>query len=184
MGINALDQCFTDCEAYFAARAWTDVLKWGRAELTKQTNVSPASRANRIVLVPGDDAGKAGKLGAPRAIGSGRPKAIYGWAEQATIHVWGRDPMAAKEDERAHYRIACDLFEKFLRAVRNSQCGMIEMGEPVWVTKPVELVFGAALTFPLIVHGQIQEAMPAVVRATAQGIDSSTFQQPNSSFET
>jgi len=185
MGINALDQCFTDCSAYFVARSLPEVLRWGRKELTKQTNQKPGGdRAGRIVFVPGDDAGKAGKIGMPKQIGSGFPRAIYGWAEQCTIHVWGHDGAAGRDDERAHYRVCVDLFECLMRAIRSSQCGEIEMGEVEWVVTPVENVFGCALKFPLIVHGQIQDARPTAVLATAQGIESAVFQQPNSSFPT
>lgn len=165
MAITALDTCFTDCVAYFAARSRPEVLAWGRRALTFQTNAqATGDRAGRVVFVPGDDGGKAGVLTPPKEVG-GNPPAIFGWGELCTVHVWGRDG-SAPDDERMHYRVAFTLFERLCRAIRTSQCGRIEIGNPKWTITPVERVFGAELVFELTVHGQIQDAGGVVVNPT------------------
>jgi hypothetical protein len=177
MAISALDTLFSDCQAYFQAKGRTEVLAWGRRALTHQTNQQPgADRAGRVTFVPGDDSGKAGVLTPPKEVG-GNQFAIFGWGELCTVHVWGRDS-TAPSDERAHYRVTFTLFERILRAMRTSQCGRIELGNPKWTVTPVELVFGAELVFELTVHGRIQESGAALVNDATPGIDSA-MQFPN-----
>lgn len=162
---SALDYLYESVRAYFGAAGRLEVLDWGRRALTKQINQAPApARAGRVVFVPGDDTGKAGKLGAPRHPG-GYPRAIYSWNELATIHVWGHDP-TAPNDERAHYRVGWDLFELTLRALRDAQVGRILMSDPVWTIAPVERVFGCELTFSVTVDGKILDDSVAIVKPT------------------
>ena len=163
--VSAMDALFEDVATYFAALGRAEVLAWGGDELTKQINQSAATRAGRVVWVPGDDSGKFGKLRQATGL-SRRPRQIATFEELATVHIWARDPAASRGDERAHYRACWDLFELVLRAVRSSACGRVVLGDPEVVKEPVEQVFGFALVLPLSIVGGVVEEAPAVVRAS------------------
>lgn len=164
--ISALDKLFEDCRTAFGAAGRLEVLDWGRRALTKQTNQQAASagRAGRVVFVPGDDTGKAGKLGPVRHPGQ-RPRSIARWDELAQVHVWGRDSISPN-DERANYRVVWNLFELVMRAIRESACGRVEHSDPLWTIEPVERVFGAELTFSVTVHGRVSDDSITVVKPT------------------
>ncbi len=163
--LSALDQLVIDMRAYFSARSRTEVIAWGRRALTKQTNQQAGTaRAGRVVVVPGDDTGKLGKL-LPAKDPGHNPRCIYTFAEMGEVHVWGHDP-AAPDDELAHYRIAWALFERVLRAIRSSQCGRIELSDPKITVTPVERVFGCELVFLVTVAARVLDEPATVVRAT------------------
>lgn len=159
---SALEALYQDVQAYFAARP--EIIRFGRAEVTQQANQA-ATRAQRVVFVPGDDTGKLGVLAHVREPSARAPRAIHRWDELATVHVWGRNATAPRNDEQAHYRACWDLFELVCRALRSSAAARYTLSEPRRVLGPVEASFGYALTFGLQVHGRVVESMPAIARA-------------------
>ncbi|NUP05523.1 MAG: hypothetical protein HOW73_05635 [Polyangiaceae bacterium] len=163
--MSALDSLYTDVERFFRDKGLSEYLGWGRRELTKQINQKPGTRAGRVIWIPGDDTGKTGELGAPK-FGKRIPRTVLSWRELATVHIWGRDA-TAPNDERAHYRVARDLFEQVCRAIDGSSSGMVKYSNPTWnVDTPVERVFGCELTFEVTVDGRVCDAAPAVVNPT------------------
>lgn len=168
--VSALDALFMGLEQHFADEGLDEVLEWGRRALTKQVNQKPGTRAGRVVVVPGDDTGKAGAFVPPRLVGM-RPRTVAQWNEVASIHVWGRDA-TAPTDERAHYRVVRDLLEQVVRGLRKTAPGTYVLSDPTWTTEPVELVFGAELVVRVAIEGRLSDESPSVVHPPL-AIDSS-----------
>lgn len=160
--LSALDALYLGLEQHFADEGLDEVLDWGRRALTKQVNQKPGTRAGRVVVVPGDDTGKAGAFVPPRLVGM-RPRTVAQWNEVASVHVWGRDA-TAPNDERAHYRVVRDLLEQVVRGLRKTAPGTYLLSDPTWTAEPVELVFGAELVVRVTVEGRLSDASPSVVR--------------------
>jgi len=139
--VRDCSELFEDVKDYFALHGYGSSVVFGWREVSKQVNQG-TGRANRVVFVPGDDGGKAGKL-APAKIG-GRRRQIATYEELFQLRVWGHDP-AAPNDERAQYRATRALFDLVLNALRDSACGRYDVGDPKWTTTPVERLFGKEL---------------------------------------
>lgn len=164
--VSALDAIYEGVVGYFRALEVSEryEVRFGLNELGKQINQgSGRGRAGRVVFIPGDDAGKFGKIGAPKYLGT-RPRAIASFDELCRVHVWGRDGNADRTDERAHYRVTWDLFEHVLRALNTTAPGQYTAADPYRDVDPVEAVHGFAFAFLLTVPSRIVSEMPAVIR--------------------
>jgi hypothetical protein len=191
--LSALDAMVNDVQAYFVEVGLAEVVTFGRRGLNYQLNQLPSpARAGRVVFIPGDEEGKAGKLGPPKEIGTIPARAIYTFAELAEVQVWGRS-VDSPNDERAHYRVVWDLFEATLAAIRCSSVGRFDFGDPRWVqtgkgsgTPPggIDRTFGAALVMQIQVHGRVCEPDRAVVNPTTPDVTDSAMSFPDGTTET
>jgi len=158
---SAVDHLYEAIAWWFEARDREEVVLFGRRTATMAAQAA-SGRAGRVCIVPGDDAGKAGKLGAAKGMrGPSGRRSIYSLDELITIRVWGADS-SQPSDERAQYRAVWNLYEDVMRAIRGARCGRISLGDPSWVTTPVELIYGAELVMQVMVESRIEDE-PALV---------------------
>lgn len=154
---------------YFAAREMAEAVLFGASKLDQQLHQLPAPRrAGRVVIVPHDDSGKAGKLSPAKEIGQ-RPRQIYGLEHAIEIHCWGRDSEAQRSDEEAHYEAAFDLLELALGAVRDQFAGRVMFGDLRQETELKDARFGVALIQGLTIFGGVYGDDVAVVNPTVPG---------------
>lgn len=169
-----------DMRTYFAEQGLAEVIAFGELALTQQLNQLPApNRAGRVVIVPNDETGKAGKLAAAREIGR-RPRQVYGVDHIVEIHCWGRDVTATKSDEGAHYDVAFDLYEAAMCGVRNSQVGRVAFDELRHINAVKEARFGFCIVQRLIVQGGVYEPDVAIAEAPlTPAIDQNVMKFPD-----
>lgn len=152
-----------DIKDAFASWGMAEVVDFGTKALTKQINQALRGRAGRVVVIPGDEQGKLGKLGPLRDLQQG---AIFSFGELSEVHVWARDANADPNDFRAHYSAAWDLFELTLRAIRGSRVGRVMLGDVRRTIAPVESVFGVEIVLPVTLDGLVLESAGAAVSPT------------------
>lgn len=152
-------ELFEDVRDYFALQGYGSSVVFGWRETTKQSNQG-AGRANRVVFVPGDESGKAGKMAPPKK--EGRRRQIATHKELFQVRVWGYDP-AAPNDERAQYRATRALYDLVLNGIREAACGRHVLGDPTWTTSPVERVFGKELVVTVTLDVPVLRTRQAVV---------------------
>lgn len=128
----------------------------GWKERAKQINKGEGG-ANRIVLIPSDDSGKAGKLGPARGPGyipkyengvlQGAVRSIASHLQLWTCSVWAID-RAAPEDEGAQIAATEQLLERAIQAIHHAGLADFERtGDVSWTTSPVEKLFGKECRF-------------------------------------
>lgn len=178
--VRALER---DMRSYFTEHGYPEVIDFGRTALVKQLNQLPSPlRAGRIVIVPSDDTGKAGKLTHPRTTGQ-RPRMAYGHDHLVEIHCWGRallnaaGAMVGRDDEGAHYDVAYDLYELAMCAVRASQVGRITFGD-VRHEIEKEIRFGFVIVQQLILQGGLFEPDVAIVNPTTHALPDNALTFP------
>lgn len=168
-----------DMREYFAAHAMGEVVAFGELALTQQLNQLPSpNRAGRVVIVPNDDTGKAGKLTPARTIGT-RPRMAYGVDHLIEIHCWGRDMLATRNDEGAHYDVAFDLYEIAMCAVRASQVGRVGFGDVSHQNEVKETRFGFVIVQQLIVQGGVFEPDVEIVNPTTPKLEDNAMVFPD-----
>lgn len=139
--------------AYFVEQGYGEIIAFGQSRLTEQLNQLPSpDRAGRVVIVPHDETGKAGKLAAAREIGS-RPRQVYGIDHTVEIHCWGRNTTASRSDEGAHYDVAFDLYEAAMCAVRDAAVGRVAFDELRQLVDLKTAFFGVVLVQKLVLQG-------------------------------
>jgi hypothetical protein len=109
---------------------------------------------SRIVWVPGNPLGVAGRYGPPRNPG-GEPRSLFTVFEQFYVVISSNDP-AAPEDERKNYHATRMLHDYWARAVYLAAHGVLTLESPEWITDKLERRFGTALR----VLGTIQATVP------------------------
>lgn len=130
----------------FALANRTDRVVFGWVEPTKQNNqAATPARAGRVVIVPGDDTGKAGKYTGPVQIG-GKRRHLANRQELFQVRIWGHDP-ARPIDEKAQYRATRSLEDATLNALADAALGRYELSDPKWTISPVERLFGKEIFY-------------------------------------
>lgn len=109
---------------------------------------------SRIVWVPGNPLGAAGRYGPPRNPG-GDPRSLYTVFEQFYVVISSNDP-DAPEDERKNYHVTRILHDYLARAIYLAAHGTVSLETPEWITEKLERRFGTALR----VIGTIQATVP------------------------
>lgn len=144
-------------------------LDFGRRALARQVNYAP-DRTGRIVVVPGDETGKVGKLEPVTEIGTG----LYSLPELFEVHVFGRDQYAGRDDDLAHYHAAWSLWRDVVAALQAAHGGRLGWSDARVPVEPVELQFGALIVQPVIMRGGVVNRRPAarVVATTSTEFDS------------
>lgn len=142
----------------FAEDGNTAAVLFGFKEPAKQINQG-LGQANRVVFVPGVDM-KGGDYGPPRyPYGNSRP--LVQWDEQFTVSVWARDPN--DQTELAQYEACRRLHDETVRAIYLKAHGTFEISDPEWIKPEIEVTFGYALRFTLMVQAPIlDEPFPVV----------------------
>lgn len=148
-GIRAL---VDGVRAYFEEHEITAVVAAGWKVRLDQNNQGPG-RANRVVIVPGDLNGKAGKIVQPlergeRLIGDpshpdGSTRAIADWDRVVTLSIWAYDG-DFPNDELAQIIAVETLLELTKRAVDRVAGASVTWGDSAW-SPPKERQFGAEL---------------------------------------
>lgn len=137
-----VEQLYRYVRDQFAEDGSTTSVVYGRRAVTQQTNQGTGG-ANRVTFVPGDPTGKAGRLTAPKGMGS--PERIYGHATLFQIRFWACDA-GAPNDEAAQSDAVWALVGQTLNYVRLFGMGRVRDKEWTWTVTPIERVFGAELT--------------------------------------
>lgn len=175
----ALRLLFQDVKDRFALEGPTANVVFGKREPAKQINQGPG-RANRVVFVPGDPAGKAGKYeGAKIArvpLAERRIRSLGTLRELATVYCWAYD-FDAPNDEAAQYEAARTLHDYVVRAIYRSPNvghGSYTLLSPGWAQKSTERKFGAELFFLIEFEARILDLPPdgpaeKTVQAEAEG---------------
>jgi hypothetical protein len=110
----------------------------------------------RIVWVPGNPLGAAGRFSGPRNPGGG-PRSLGTLVEQFHVVISSNDA-SAPEDERLNYRATRLLHDAWFRAVYLAAHGTILLDSGEWITEQLERRFGTAIR----VIGTIQSMIPDV----------------------
>jgi hypothetical protein len=149
--ILALPKLFDDVVARFAAEGTVvpNLFGW-------RTPPQKLVTSSRICWVPGDDSGALGELLPARHPG-GNPRSLATLGELFTVWIVTSDPDAAKrENERAQYQSARELFDAWWRAVYLAAHGTVRVESASWVPEKKERRFGAAI----LVVGVIEAMVP------------------------
>lgn len=162
--------------------AATCLLGW--REKQQQINEGDGT-ANRVIVQPGDDAGRAGELGDPRQVGYG-PRTVYppvktadenvddvvprelaDWAERATVYIWACDP-AAPEDDRRQYIAARALLQSVRQALQFTGRNSVEVGAMTWVkSEDTERQYGRELALEIVYHAPLFDTADELVHPTS-----------------
>lgn len=141
--------------AFFAALDEATEVLTGYRERAKQLTQGGGG-ANRVIFLPGDPSGAAGKIAPPRDVGRqiltendvpiAEVRPVASWERQFTISVWGVDKDKPR-DELAQSVATVALFEKTVQAIEQvAHAGgpNLEWGSVSW-TLPREATFGSEL---------------------------------------
>lgn len=145
------DLLATGISSYLTDQGVTAIVDVGSRSYAKQVNQGPG-RANRIILIPGDDpqtgGGAGGKITGPRRSG-GNPRHLFNVAWELLVSIWGYDGTAAT-NERAQIVATQTLFRWVARAVQDFAKADATWGSFDWTPQP-ERAFGreilASLTY-------------------------------------
>ena len=154
--VLALEKLYDDCVARFAAEGpfvsgSTPVPQLFGWRYVAQHHVGP-----RIVWVPGNPLGAAGRFAAPRNPG-GDIRSLGTLVEQFHVVISSNDP-DEPENERANYHATRVLHDYWFRAIYLAAHGTILVDSGEWITEKLERRFGTALR----VIGTIQSKLPDV----------------------
>jgi hypothetical protein len=160
--VSAIKALVDGVRAYFVEEGYGEIVVYGAAKLSQQLDQLPApARAGRVVIVSHDEQGKAGKVVPAREPG-GRPRQIYGVDHLVEFHCWGRDVLAPRSDELAHYEVAYTLLEQAMSGARDIFGGRLVAGDQRQLVELKEARFGVGIVQQIVIHGALLE--PDAVR--------------------
>ena len=136
----ALSKLYTDVKARFILDANTAAFSFGWREPTKAINAGPGG-ANRVVFVPGDPSGAAGKIGPARNPGRS-PRPIATKMELFTVYIWAYD-VSAPENELKQYEANMFLYSQVSRAIYKAARGTFAEVSDSWIIGKTERRYGA-----------------------------------------
>jgi hypothetical protein len=155
---------FRGIEDYIRKHGVTASVVFGRRQSSRQTNQGPGS-GNRIVIQPGDDSGRLGKL-APthqpgyRDLGGGlAARSLANWEALYLVRCWAVPTDRRNECEA--FEQAERLLEHVVRAVHFSCDGHHQWGDVSTPASPTDLVHGveivASLTLKFPMYSETTE---------------------------
>jgi len=142
-------------------------VEFGRRAVTNATNYG-AGQVGRVVVVPGDETGKLGKVEPPPEVDGG----LYGFPELVELHCFGRDPYDPRS-ELAQHAAAFEVWRTVLVALQEAHAGRLAWADARVVATPVEVTWGACLVQPVNVRGgRVLRRGPGLVSVPLSGFDS------------
>jgi len=136
---------------------------FGWREATRQTNAGPGGAA-RVVVQPGDPAGKLGSLEGAKSPGR-NPLPIATLVELVTIYLWAVD--RDDRSELAQYRAARRLHDLVVPIVIRTFRGRWKLVAAEWVRPELERRFGAELRLVVAVEALVpDDVTPEVAGGT------------------
>lgn len=160
--VFALSKLFDDVSARFADEHTNVQNVFGWREPEKRTG------AMRVVWVPGDDKGDAGKIAPPRNPG-GNPRSLGTLLESFTVYCEGVDA-SQPENERAQYEAARAVYDTWFRAVYLAAHGTYTVEKTEWLIDKKERRYGATIRVVCTVQAKIPDTASAVMPADATAI--------------
>jgi len=147
---------FDEVKTRLTAATVDATVVFGKREVTKQINQGPG-RANRVVFVPGDEAGALGAYEPvrepgpnlrSRVIAGGRrtPRSLWDWHVAGRVYVWAFDG-TAPEDERKQWDAMVELHDYVVEAIHGAASGNYKIRAPKDPAKTVERRFGCETMF-------------------------------------
>jgi hypothetical protein len=146
----ALEKLYDDVVARFVAEGTLAEFGFGWREPAK--NVTGATR---VVWVPGNRAGVAGKLGPARNPGR-NPRPLATLHEYFHIVISATD-IASHEDERTQYRAVRMLRDAVHRAMYLAARGTFQIETEDWLTDRKERRYGAALIMTCTIEAMVTD---------------------------
>src|SRR5581483_465297 len=126
----------TTVQQYFTAQGITAKVDFGRKARDKVVNQGPGG-ANRVVFMPGDPGGSAGKISGARQNVGQNPRPILTWEKLLTVSVWAVDT-SDPANELLQFAAVEALFEATVAAIRSCAHADGRIGDPKWTTPPIE----------------------------------------------
>lgn len=150
----ALEYLFDRVSAQFAADGVKAVNVFGWREPFKYPDEVDSS-TDRIAWVPGNPAGKLGRIAQPSGPG-GVPRKLATLFELFTCTIEAAD-LSDPENERAQYRAARLLFDAWYEAARRAAYGILTIVDDEWVNTSLERRYGAAIRVVCTIEAAILE---------------------------
>lgn len=164
--ILALPNLFDAVVARFAAEgtAVPNLFGWR----TPPQKLVPTSR---ICWVPGDEDTLGEVL--PARFPGANPRSIATVGELFTVWIVASDPdPTRREDERAQYQAARELFDTWYRAVYLAAHGTFRVDSANWVVEKKERRFGAAIRVVVVIEAMVPDTeFPTAPVDTKASID-------------
>lgn len=136
---------------YFAERGLSTSVVFGRRAQAMRVNQGAGS-ANRVILQPGDDTGRLGRLAPAHQPGTRdlgddvTARAIANWEALYTVFVWAA---AESRSEEATFEAAEELLQWTVRAFQRVFPAQHAWGDVMVLTDPAHLVHGTELRVAL-----------------------------------